>query len=92
MQSGWGVSFSGGIQSAFSDGEWSAPCAKFKAQTHLGISKKSQDWVCTKMPAAPQSISNWRNSNLISARADSHICLDISGYKSCIVVARALEF
>lgn len=44
------------------------------------------------MPSAPLSISNSGNSNLIFACADSHICLDISGYKSCIVMVRALVF
>lgn len=56
------------------------------------ISKKSQVWVCTRMPSAPLSISKWGKSKLILVRANSHVCLDISGDKSCIVIARALVF
>lgn len=69
------------------------PCAKFKAQTHVCASTKSHRTGCApKCPVFLLSISNWGNSNLIFARADSHICLDVSGYKSCIVIVRALVF
>lgn len=69
------------------------PVLNLRHRRMLYASTKSHRTGCApKCPVFLLSISNWGNSNLIFARADSHICLDVSGYKSCIVIVRALVF